>query len=485
MLNMAAIIEKINKDGQSLMSSVLSDLIHDHRPQHDHMLANYKRYKASKDPDGVPVFNRHIEQDTKVDRKLNDAFDADVVDVKTGYMMGNPVIYALDKSDYTNDAGVFDKAKYDLDFKVVKEFNARNGAEDIDGETLKMASICGYSARLLWNNVAGTASIMNVPPWEAIFVRDGSLNEAQYAMRYYELDIHDKKYTYVEWYDALNISYYISSDSIDKQGPKDTIVFKPYDKPVELHMFKDIPLIQFVNNEELQGDCDKVYALIDAYDFTSSDISSEIEQFRLAYMFFGGMAPDKTTRDEAKKTGIFGLPDPDSKVGFITKDMNDDAIEHHLERLEKNIYRFAKSVNFSDEAFAGNISGIAMKFKMFGLESKCIISERKFTAALRTQYMVLSTYWAVKQSPIDYMKITYTWTRNFPLNLLDEAETTAKLKGLVSEETRLGLLSFIDDPLKEIEKMERENAGMVDLDGPELDIDGNPIEPAGMPNSEA
>jgi hypothetical protein len=58
----------------------------------------------------------------------------------------------------------------------------------------------------------------------------------------------------------------------------------------------------------------------------------------------------------------------------------------------------------------------------------------------------------------------FIFKRNFPLNLLDEADTSSKLKGLVSEQTRLSLLSFVEDADYEIGLMKEENADKVDLD---------------------
>lgn len=51
--------------------------------------------------------------------------------------------------------------------------------------------------------------------------------------------------------------------------------------------------------------------------------------------------------------------------------------------------------------------------------------------------------------------------RNVPLDMLYEAQTTAQLKGLVSEPTRLELLSFVDDVDYEQEMMERESQGFM------------------------
>ena len=475
MLNQTVIIEQIRANGNKVMSDILNDLIKDHKIKHDKMISNYNRYQASKAPDGVPIFSRKFDDTSKIDRHINNPFDAGIIDVKLGFMLGNPIIYELDEDKYS------DAIRDEL-----TNFNKLNNTEDIDGEVLKMASICGYGARLLYDNHDGEIRIMNVSPWECIFVKDGSLNEAQYAMRYYRITENNKKRVYVEWYDDTNISYYIADESEVVNGIETKLAFTQYiknGKTGQPHMFDGVPLIQFENNEEHQGDCDKVYESIDAYDRTISDINSEMEQNRLAYMVFFGMMPDKQTREEAKKTGVYGMiggVGSNDDVKFITKEMHDAAVEHHLDRLEDNIIRGAKSVNFKDEAFGGNVSGVAAKYKMLALESKSIISERKFTAALRSQYKVLATAWKKLGTTIEYLDMKFTWTRNFPVDMLNEAETSLKLKGLISDKTRIGLFSFIDDVEAELQLMEDEEAAnpMINLSEPQVDEFGNPITPA-------
>jgi SPP1 family phage portal protein len=133
-------------------------------------------------------------------------------------------------------------------------------------------------------------------------------------------------------------------------------------------------------------------------------------------------------------------------------------IENHLNRLEENIMRFAKSVNFSDESFGGNITGVAMKYKLMALENKCITMERKFVASLRYQFKVLFSAWSKLYglSQDDYLKVFYSFKRNLPDNLLEEAQVQAQLKGLVSETTRLGLFSQVDDVQFEKDEMKKE-----------------------------
>ena len=88
------------------------------------------------------------------------------------------------------------------------------------------------------------------------------------------------------------------------------------------------------------------------------------------------------------------------------------------------------------------------------------------TASLRQMFKVITSAWAKKGIGIDYTDIWYQFKRNFPLDIQSEAQATALLRGHVSEQTRLSLLSFIDDPEYEIELMrkEAEEAFSVNLD---------------------
>lgn len=452
-------------DGQ-VTSEIIRDLIDGHAKRRAEMIRLYERYRA--DACGVPIFQRQVPDYEAINNKLNNDFFSEIIDTKIGYFLGKPIVY-----DVPNEEGL------DAFEEKIQLFRTRNNVEDLDSETGKYAAICGYGARLLYIDQDGQEAAMNLPPWEVIFIYDRSIDEPQYAMRYYKVTVsQDGRKTErwrVEWYDAENVTFYIEDDN------GDFVLDDSEEKNPRPHMFDGVPVIEFPNNEERQGDAEKVLSLIDAYDRTLSDVNNEIEAFRLAYMAFYGFVPDKETLEEAKQTGAFGIPNADAgaKIEFITKNLNDTVIENHLNRLEANILRFAKSVNFTDEQFAGNLSGVAMRFKLFALESKCITAERKFSAALRRQFKILSSAWQKKGVPADYTKVKFTFTRNLPVNIMDEAQATALLKGLVSERTRLGLLSFVQDVEAELEQMDRE---ALDLTGGEDDVipgrgpDGGPAD---------
>ncbi|WP_342007615.1 phage portal protein [Bacillus sp. YBsi01] len=466
---MIKFLDQIRASG--ITPELIADIIEAHKSDHDRMKNLYDRYKA--EVQGVPILTReaieyedfetgHVKRiDHKVNNKLNNSFDSDIVDTKVGYLFGHPITYEFDDK---RETGTTSSGK-----QMIDDFNTLNNIADEDSEWGKMATICGYGARLAYIDRNGNERVKNIEPWEAVFLSDGNIHEPEYALRYYETYNGQQK---AEFYDSKTI-YYFST--------KDSSAFTLDDKTP--HMFDGCPLFGLANNKELKGDAEKVLSLIDAYDRTLSDASNEIEQYRLAYLILKGLGADEDTLQQLKKTGVLELYDEKDDVSYLTKDINDAIIENHLNRLEDNILRFAKSVNFSDESFGGNVTGVAMKFKLMALENKCITMERKMTAALRYQYKLIFSAWATKNKAKaeDYLKVWFGFKRNLPANVLEEAQTTAQLKGMVSEETRLSLLSFVDDVQYELKKMEEEEEeyrlNMPPLTDVETDAGGDEDEP--------
>jgi len=141
-------------------------------------------------------------------------------------------------------------------------------------------------------------------------------------------------------------------------------------------------------------------------------------------------------------------------IGFITKEINDQFLENHKKTLNDNIYKFSQTVDMGDEKFSGGAeSGESRKWKLLSLENKSIIKERKFTRALQEQFKIISSSWKKKNIDIPYTDITYTFTRNIPIDMLYYADIIQKLKGLISDETLFANIPFINDPQLEIEKM--------------------------------
>lgn len=429
---------EIDKNG--INETLVSEIFSAHEDELKRMKNLYNRYRVAKD--SVPIMERQpVKQasydvsrvqrlDDKINNKLNNPFDADIVDTKVGYMFGHPITYEFDTGEDENTTDIFIKDE-------LERFLLRNNAEDQDSELGKFAAICGRGSRLAYIDMDGKEAIRIIDPWEAIHIGD-DISKPDYSLWRY----HDGEQEIIEFYDRFDRYVFADGELVD----------------ITKHLFDYNPLFGVANNKELQADVEKVLALIDAYDRTLSDASNEIEQWRLAYLILkgGGMGDVDEFMEQAKKGGVFELMGDDDDVKYLTKEVNDEMIENHLDRLDENIIRFAKSVNFGDESFGGNITGVALRFKIMAFENKCITMERKFTSSLRYQFKVIFSAWRKRMASIseeDYLRVWFGWKRNLPQNIADEADTTAKLKGHVSERTRLSKLSFVDDVDYEMEQM--------------------------------
>lgn len=438
-----------------MTSEIIKKIIEEHKPLAESMKSSYLRYKMN--PGDVPIFKRKLPTTaSKIDNKLADDWFGEIIDTKVGYMFGVPIDITIDKA----------ADRYEETKAMISAFRKRNAFDDLVSETGKFAAICGYDGLLAYIDTDGNERVMRIDPWELAIITETEITEPPYALRYYT-DYENN--SVAEFYDEKNRTVFKASKegvySVESETP---------------HNLKFCPAFGVPNNAELLGDADKVFTLIDAYDRAMSDFSSEIEQFRLAYILFFGVEPDDELIEEMKRTGAIYVPatskeDSENKIEFLTKTMNHEAIDSHLDRLEANIIRFAKHVNFTDAAFGGDITGPAMRFKLFMLEAKSKTMERKHDAALTYMFKVIGSAWQTKGKlpKFDYTQIEFKYTRNVPVNVLDEANTAKSLMGVVSRRTVLKALpSVVPDVDDELTLIEDERAGVPDLDNP--DANDNP-----------
>ncbi|OAH53306.1 hypothetical protein AWH48_12080 [Domibacillus aminovorans] len=407
------------------------------------MLGLYSRY----DGDSIPIQSRTIADPDKPNNKIPNDFRGYIVNQVVGYLFGKPVAYQIDKLNYS-------EADYTKYAAQLSHFHILNGIDDLDSELGKVLGTCGYAARLLYiAKSGGDARVMNLFPWESIFIEHkGNIT---HSIRYYKVkNAKDEGKTRVEWYDSKNVTFFIENNDgeyvADAEGSF-------------AHLFDDVPMVLFQNNDEEKGDFEKVEPLIDAYDKITSDGVNEVETFANAYMGFSGVEIDKDVIKAMKQSGGIGLGE-DGKAFFITKDINDTFVENNKKTLKENIHKFSASVDMADENFSGaNQSGESRKWKLIDLENKAGTKSRKFGKGLREQYRVLCTAWN-KTMSLDYLDIFWDFKRNLPIDLLYIGEFAGKLKGIHSDRTLMAQIPYIEDVDYEKRLMQEEKEGLVDLD---------------------
>ena len=145
----------------------------------------------------------------------------------------------------------------------------------------------------------------------------------------------------------------------------------------------------------------------------------------------------------------------DLVVDFLAKPDGDTTQEHLLERLERLIFTVAMVCNISSDTFA-TTSGIALRYKLLPMINLARVKERKFDAAMRRRYRVMFTNPVSPLRPEAAETLRFRFVQNLPANAEDEANTAAKLTGIVSRKTQLSLLSAVDSVQEELDRIEEE-----------------------------
>lgn len=448
-------LEEIRKNGIS--TDLLYKIIQKHLPNSIYNRQLYKRYMAIRD--GVPIFDRqpnYEEEENPINNKVNNNFFAEINDFETGYFAGEPISYSYSSTDEAEET-TGGKEAIKAANKMLTDFITRNNMYGVDMETTKNACIYGYSGRLFYIDPEGAERVIPVPGYETIILSDTDISEPECAVRYYETaDINGVKSWTVQFYDNSNVITY--------KGELLSLVQTDERK----HNFDFCPLQGIAKNKECIGSAEGVLALIDDYDKIVSDNSNEIEAFVHALMVVGVNVEDNLIK-RAQKSGMLIVPQVGTNavnepVKWATKNINDAFTEHHLQRIEDNIYRFSRTPNLADETF-GAASGVSLKFKLHGLETKCATFEANVMNSAQHMWRVLCSSWNKRNNvKIDPLQIVMEFHRNFPLDKMSEAQTAQAFIGAgLPKEWVYSQIAGIDDVNYIMELLRNEKEDSMEL----------------------
>ena len=379
------------------------------------------------------ILKRLMADETKPNNKIANPYASYITDTLTGYFMGEPISYSA------------------LDEKILEELNLifeYNDEADENVELARACSIYGKAFELLYVDLDGAVRFKRLDTKECIPIFDDTIeNDLLYLIRFYpEKDWEqDKNFTWIEIIDKTATRRYRANENYG-----DMILVEEIP-----HYFGMCPIVIFKNNEEETGDFEKVISLIDAYDKMESDSLNDFEYFCDAYLALIGFTADADDVKTMKENRVL-LLDKDTDAKWLTKDEHDSTIENMKIRIDKDIHKFSKCPNLSDEDFASNASGVAIKYKMVGTENLVSVKERKFKKGLQRRLELISILQDKKYSTFDWRAIDIIFTRNLPTNDTEIANMVNTLSSIVSTETLLAQLPFVENVQDEMERIDKE-----------------------------
>ncbi|HAP2884356.1 TPA: phage portal protein [Enterococcus faecalis] len=437
-----------------------NDFITEMKPFFDDRERKYKAYTSEENEiDSRPKPNTKI---IKVNNKLHAGLYNTIVDQAADHFTGIPVKWDYDITEQrksliqkTKDlflGNVSAKIKTPKEFDRLAELVKEMRFAMLDSDTARYQGACGVAFRLLepvetvdgWQLWA-----CNVEPWRAekyenadIFIRE-------------KYDTHQKKFfeemKVVTKKKILTYNRYVETNLMN--AAETFKLTAETDNPLETFY-----LSEFKNNTNRYCDFEVAEELSDAFDRSLSDQQNEVEQFKLAYMMISG---SRLGEEEAQRMmeqlGIINLPDPQAKVGYVTKDINKDFNEYHLNQLKKLYYTVTKSIDFNDEVFKSNSSGEARKWQIIALEAKTNTKEQYFKEGLKEVAETMAAFIKFNDKlEVDVSKIVFTFSRSLPTDIGYLAEALPKLAPYVSKRTIINQIPFVKDPDYEADMMNLE-----------------------------
>ena len=354
------------------------------------------------------------------------------VDIRTGYFSGEPITFTSENEK--QQEAVLNVLEY-------------NDFQDINSELDKLSAIYGHAFLILWIDEDGQIRMATESPDNVILVHDNTLAANPIgAIRYFEYKDAATNNDVLEMtvFKKNKIEYYTGSHSslrLVKEEP---------------NYFGDIPVIEFMENTERKCCYIDAISTVDAIEEILSSCMNEIEYFGSCYMTFKGLTETEPEDIQDMKNNRSIILEEGGEVQFITRDVNDTFIQNTLNSLTERYHMLTKTPALSDESFSGNASGVALKFKLFGLEKDLSKKESKWRKSIQKMLELATNRLNMIGGSYKYQDVKITFSRALPTNSLENAQLVSSLNGIVPTETLMAQLDFIEKPKEEMKKLQEE-----------------------------
>lgn len=379
------------------------------------------------------IFNRVKESDEKLTNVMvNNA--KYVTDMNVGFTFGNPIAYTPGKNKNIDP--------------VIEAFDEM-GIKKHDRELGKDLSVYGYGLELHYLSVLGDKTIPKIacvdPRGMFLVVDDTVESHPLFAVRY--LQKHDLEGKEIGWNVEVYTPNWLMVYRVQNLSFSDPVRIK-----IKPHYYGDVPAVEFRNNEEKQGDFEQAMSLINAYNVLQSDRINDKEAFIDAILVLYGFSLD----NEKVESGD-SIEAPSKKDGaaveWLTKTFNEQDVDVLSKSIEKDIHKVTYTPNLNDENFAGNISGEAMKYKLFGLLQLLVTKTGYFEDGVKRRLQLTENILNVSSKNVDVSGTKINFKPNLPINKKDIIEMIRDSQEFIPLIVSLGWLDDIDDPKEVIEML--------------------------------
>ncbi len=397
------------------------------------------------------IKNRRRKEKEKADHRAAHNFGKVLATFDVGYNTGNPL-----KVQINNENSQL----------TIDEFNQDNDIDGLNGELWLDMDKYGRAYEIIYRDEDDIDYVDLCNVFETFVVYDTTVKRRPIlAVRYpktkFTVDA-DKQYIQPIIYTKDKIITYDETTiaTVRLNNPKE-----------DNHDYKEVQITEFSPNRFRMGLYEDILSQIDLYDAGQSDTANYMTDLNDALLVISGdiEAAGLTTDDAVKQkeanmlllesgTDINGNK-TSVTASYIYKQYDVNGVEAYKERVRKGIHEISMIPDLTDTNFSGVQSGEAMKYKMFGFNQMTAVKQRLFKKSLVRRYRLLfnlkSSVSEIDNSDLKGLRIIFT--PNLPKAILEELKTLIDSGAILSQETMLGLASFIDDVQAELDRVEEES----------------------------
>lgn len=423
----------LNKD-RELTVELLQKMINHFRINVQPKLEKYKKYY-----DGIQmILNKEYSDPTKPCNKTVINYCKNIVDSYCGYLATPGHISYRSEQDIED---IMDILRY-------------NDYQAEDADLLLNALVYGVAAELMYIDGVGQTRFRLINPTQCFGIYDDSLSgDLMYFVRMYPVN---------DWEDTDTYAVDVYTDSFVKHYTMSGMNGYLHFVAEEQHYFSQCPAnIFYLPDEKSIFDC-----VLSLQDSANELLSAEIDDYSAfcdAYLVLNGVDADTEDIASMKANRVLILPEGSSAT-WLTKSANDAQVENIMKRIHDSIYRIAQCPDFSSESFVGGVSsGIAIKYRLTGMETRAGKIEAEMKKALQRRIEIICGIASLKLGESVFRDIEISFKRNIPEDIGSTINLVNALKGTVSDATLLGQLDFVTDVNAELEAVQEQKAANMAL----------------------
>ncbi len=365
-----------------------------------------------------------------------------ITDVATGYTFGKPLTYSVAKDE--------NKKLLNILLSVCSE----NYTEELDYHLGGDMSVYGIAYQLVYpdKNSKTGVKFKRLEPLRTFMVADNSIEENVICAVYFHDYIENKQCkTRVYLWDEENIYTF--------DGFSNSFSLSTKTK----HLMGQIPVIESLNNDDGFGDFQMILDLLDSLNLMISNNTDDLQSVSNAILAVSGGKLGEEEIKQINKYKVANLP-TGANMQWVIKNTNTEGVFGQIQHLLNFIFQISMVPDLSDDAFAGNLSGVAMQFKMWGIDQLWTSKIRKYKTCVNKRNEMTLRILGINEKTANEIQVNFY--KNLPENMAQDYEIAKNLTGVISLKTILKNLSIVEDAENEYKLIQEEKQNKETISNP-------------------